>query len=262
MAKNCVPVYEQPGRHALATHDQRRTPDGYPARHPALDRYVPPGRQVRGALRLRLATTGDVRIADLNRLDRLPVYLAGDEQVASHLFELLHVAGVASVIAAPGEFGIPGRSPVAVTHGAVEHEGLRADQNLLPLTWTKFHGHNLLHEYFACPARFWFFALNGLAEGLSRVNGREVEIVVLLDRAPGQLANLVDASRFALFCTPVINLFKRHTDRIEISPARPSLIWCPPGSHRSTTKCSRWRPCTDRSQPPRTNWSSARSIRR
>jgi type VI secretion system protein ImpG len=122
------------------------------------------------------------------------------------------------VIAAPGEFGVPGRSPAAVIHGAVEHEGLGTDQNLLPLTWTKFHGHNLLHEYFACPARFWFFALNGLAEGLSRVNGREVEIVVLLDRAPGQLANLVDASRFALFCTPVINLFKRHTDRIEISP--------------------------------------------
>ena len=200
----------------LTITDARLT--GIPPDIPALDRYVPPDRQVRGALRLRLATTSDMLIADLKGLDRLPVYLAGDEQVASHLFELLHVAGVASVIAAPGKFGVPGGAPAAVTHGAIEHEGLRTDQNLLPLTWTKFHGHNLLHEYFACPARFWFFALNGLAQGLSRVNGREVEIVVLLDRAPGQLTNLVDASRFALFCTPVINLFKRHTDRIEISP--------------------------------------------
>ncbi len=200
----------------LAITDARLT--GVPPDIPALDRYAPPDRQVRGALRLRLATTDDVRIDDLKGLDRLPVYLAGDEQVASHLFELLHVASVASVIAAPGEFGASGRPPAVVTHNAVEHEGLRPDQNLLPLTWTKFHGHNLLHEYFACPARFWFFALNGLSEGLSRVNGREIEIVVLLDRAPGQFANLVDASRFALFCTPVINLFKRHTDRIEISP--------------------------------------------
>ncbi|RBB31310.1 type VI secretion system baseplate subunit TssF, partial [Burkholderia reimsis] len=191
---------------------------GIPPDIPALDRYVPAGTQVRGALRLRLATMGDVRVSDLKGLDRLPVYLAGDEQVASHLFELLHVASVASVIAAPGEFGASGRPPSAVTHNAVEHEGLRTDQNLLPLTWTKFHGHNLLHEYFACPERFWFFALNGLAEGLSRVDGSEVEIVVLLDRAPGQLANLVDASRFALFCTPVINLFKKHTDKVEISP--------------------------------------------
>ncbi|WP_321872824.1 type VI secretion system baseplate subunit TssF [Burkholderia ubonensis] len=191
---------------------------GVPPDIPALGRYVPASTQVRGALRLRLATTGNVRIGDLKGIDRLPVYLAGDEQVASHLFELLHVATVASVIAAPGEFGAPGRPPAAVTSHAVEHEGLRTDQNLLPLTWTKFHGHNLLHEYFACPARFWFFALNGLAEGFSRVDGCEVEIVVLLDRAPGQLANLVDASRFALFCTPVINLFRKHTDRVEISP--------------------------------------------
>ncbi|CAN0627488.1 Type VI secretion system component TssF1 [Burkholderia multivorans] len=200
----------------LTITDARLT--GVPPDIPALDRHVPPDRQVRGALRLRLATTDHMRIADLKGLDRLPVYLAGDEQVASHLFELLHVASVASVIAAPGEFGVSGQPPAVVTQNAIEHEGLRSDQNLLPLTWTKFHGHNLLHEYFACPARFWFFALNGLAEGLSRVNGREVEIVVLLDRTPGQFANLVDASRFALFCTPVINLFKRHTDRIEISP--------------------------------------------
>ncbi|BAX63404.1 type VI secretion system baseplate subunit TssF [Burkholderia stabilis] len=191
---------------------------GIPPDIPGLARYVSPDTQVRGALRLRLATTGDVRIADLKGLDRLPVYLAGDEQVASHLFELLHVGAIASVIGAPGEFGRPDRPPAAVTQGAVEHEGLRIDQNLLPLTWAKFHGHNLLHEYFACPARFWFFALTGLAEGLSRVDGREVEIVVLLDRSPAELANLVDASRFALFCTPVINLFSKHTDRIEISP--------------------------------------------
>lgn len=191
---------------------------GVPPDIAGLERYVPPDTQVRGALRLRLATTGDVRISDLKGLDRLPVYLAGDEQVASHLFELLHAGAVASVIGAPGEFGIPGRPLAAVTRNAVEHEGLRTDQNLLPLTWTKFHGHNLLHEYFACPARFWFFALNGLAEGFSAVHGREVEIVVLLDRPPAQLANLVDASRFALFCTPVINLFSKHTDRIEITP--------------------------------------------
>ncbi|KVC44722.1 type VI secretion system baseplate subunit TssF [Burkholderia diffusa] len=200
----------------LTITDARLT--GVPPDIPALDRHVPPDTQVRGALRLRLATNGEIRVADLKGLDRLPVYLPGDEQVASHLFELLHASSIATVIAAPGEFGAPGRRCAAVTRNAVEHEGLRPDQNLLPLNWTKFHGHNLLHEYFACPARFWFFALSGLAEGFSRIPGREVEIVVLLDRAPDSLATLVDASRFALFCTPVVNLFRKHTDRIEISP--------------------------------------------
>lgn len=38
----------------------------------------------------------------------------------------------------------------------VTYEGLEPDQGLLPLAWNVFHGHNLLHEYFACPERFYF----------------------------------------------------------------------------------------------------------
>ena len=187
---------------------------GIPPDVPSLDRYVPAHTQVRGALRLRLRMTGDANIADLKGLDTLPVYLAGDEQVASHLFELLHTASVSSLIGTPGDIG---RAPHAVTENAVGHEGLGPDQGLLPLTWSSFHGHNLLHEYFACPSRFYFFSLNGLEDGLRRVTGKETEIVVLLDRVPDALANLVDASRFALFCTPVINLFRQRTDRIELT---------------------------------------------
>jgi type VI secretion system protein ImpG len=190
---------------------------GIPPDIPALDRYVPANAKVRGALRLRLRTTGDARIADLKGLDRLPIYLPGDEQVASHLFELLHTGTVASITGVPGEFNTRGRPLHAVSSNAIVHEGLGVDQGLLPLTWSKFHGHNLLHEYFACPSRFFFFALTGLEEGLRRVSGREVEIVVLLDQSTERLSNLVDASRFALYCTPVINLFPKHMDRIELS---------------------------------------------
>ena len=187
---------------------------GIPPDIPSLDRYVGADVQVRGALRLRLRMTGDANIADLKGLDRLPIYLAGDEQVASHLFELLHTAGLASLTGTPGELG---RASHAVTSNAVLHEGLETDQGLLPLTWSSFHGHNLLHEYFACPSRFYFFSLTGLEAGLRRISGKEAEIVILLDRAPDTLANLVDASRFALFCTPVVNLFRQRTDRIELS---------------------------------------------
>lgn len=189
---------------------------GIPADIAALDRYVPANAQVHGALRLRLRTTGETRIADLKGLDRLPIYLAGDEQVASQLFELLHAAGIASITGAPGEFAARGSMLCAVSSNAVAHEGLGMNQGLLPLTWSKIHGHNLLQEYFACPGRFHFFALTGLEAGFRRVTGREVEIVVLLDQSPDRLANLVDASRFALFCTPVINLFPKSTDRIEL----------------------------------------------
>jgi type VI secretion system protein ImpG len=181
-----------------------------------LGRYVQSDRPLRGALRIRLQTTNGARIADLQGLDRLPVYLAGDEQVASHLFELLHAANVALVVGEPGQTGSVCEPLSAVTSSPVTHEGLGVDQGLLPLTWSKFHGHNLLQEFFACPSRFYFFTLTGLADGLRRVAGSEVEVIVLLDQPVERLANLVDASCFALFCTPVINLFETRTDQIEV----------------------------------------------
>lgn len=191
---------------------------GIPPDIVSLDRYAEPGRQVRGALRLQLSTTNGARMADLGGLDSLPVYLAGDAQIVSRLFELLHVSGMASVIDAPGEFSTPGHSPVAVTDQAVTHVGLGADEGLLPLTWAEFHGHNLLHEYFSCPQRFWFFSLNGLESGLRRISGTQAEVVLLLDRSPGEMASLVDESRFALFCTPIINLFGKKAARSRIAP--------------------------------------------
>jgi type VI secretion system protein ImpG len=190
---------------------------GIPPDIHGLERYVPAHAQVRGALRLRIRTTNKSRMATLEGLDRLPVYLAGDEQVASNLFELVHAAGIASIVGEPGEFSAPDRPFAAVSSKAVVHDGLNPDQGLLPLVWSRFHGHNLLQEYFSCPSRFYFFTLTGLAAGLKMTRGEEAEIVVLLDRAPDKLASLVDASRFALFCTPVINLFEQNLDRIELT---------------------------------------------
>ena len=197
---------------------------GAPPDIPALERYVPPHVQVTGALRLKLRMVGERNFSDLIGLDRLPVYLRGNEQVASHLFELLHTSAVATFTGEPGNLM---QRPHVVTEGALVHEGLGPDEGLLPLEWNTFHGHNLLHEYFACPERFYFFTLTQLAEGLSRVAGKEAEVLILLTKPPGALGGLVDVGQFALFCTPVINLFERRTDRIELNAAQPEFHLVP-----------------------------------
>lgn len=190
---------------------------GAPPDIPGLERYLPPNVQVAGALRLRLRTANGQRIGELVGLDRLPIYLRGDDQVASHLFELLHTSAVATFTGTPGQLG---QQPHVVTAGALVHEGLDPAHGLLPLAWNSFHGHNLVHEYFSCPERFYFFTLTQLAPGLRRLAGSEVEVIVLLGKAPGHLGALVDAQQFALYCTPVVNLFERRTDRIELNPAQ------------------------------------------
>jgi type VI secretion system protein ImpG len=47
--------------------------------------------------------------------------------------------------------------------------------------------------------------------------GTELEIAILFDRGEPSLESVVDASSFALFCTPAINLFPKRADRIHLS---------------------------------------------
>ncbi|HEV6968738.1 type VI secretion system baseplate subunit TssF [Roseateles sp.] len=189
---------------------------GVPPDIPSPDRYLPPHVQVQASLRLRLRLRGELRFCDLRGLDRLPIYLCGQEQLASHLFELLHAGSAASLVGTPGRMS---QQPHIVAEDALVHEGLTPADSMLPLPWNSWFGHNLLHEYFACPARFYFFALQGLAPGLARIQGQEAEVVVLLTRSKASLAAQVDASQFALHCTPAINLFEHRTDRLEVPPS-------------------------------------------
>jgi len=190
---------------------------GIPPDIQGLERYVPPHVTIQGALRLRLRLHDEGTFSQLDGLDTLPIHLCGNDQIASHLFELLHSAGCVVLTGKPGAMG---ERVHAVTTNAVSHVGMARGESALPLDWNKFHGHNLVHEYFACPQRFYFFGLNGLEPGLRRINGREAELVVLLSKSPQALVSQVDAGQFALFCTPVVNLFPMRTDRMEIQPGR------------------------------------------
>ncbi|MEM5343152.1 type VI secretion system baseplate subunit TssF [Paraburkholderia azotifigens] len=197
--------------------DARNT--GIPPDVPGIDRFVPAHATIKGALRLRIRTSTNVQIADLVDLDQLTLYLTGDETIASQIFELVHAATVATITGEPGRLADADQPFAAVSTKPVLHEGFGLDQTMLPLAWPKFHGHNVLHEFAAFPARFYFFTLTGLAAGLRKIKGNEAEILLLLDRAPGNLSALIDASRFALFCVPVINLFPERNSRIELRTA-------------------------------------------
>ncbi|EBX6014562.1 type VI secretion system baseplate subunit TssF [Salmonella enterica subsp. enterica serovar Dortmund] len=197
----------------LAIEEARLT--AAPPDMPALHRYLPASIHVAGALRITLRTFGELTFSQLAGLDRLPLYLCGEERTASHLFELLHTSAIATLAGVPGHFD--GVLDVNLKQ-PVMYEGLEPDQGLLPLAWNVFHGHNLLHEYFACPERFYFFTPTGLSAGLQKIHGGVAEIVILLNRLPPDwLIHQINAAQFSLFCTPVVNLFPRVTARIDVT---------------------------------------------
>lgn len=181
----------------LAIEEVRLT--AAPPDMPALHRYLPANIHVAGALRITLRTFGELTFSQLAGLNKLPFYLCGEERTASHLFELLHTSAIASLAGIPGHFD--GALDVNLKQ-PVMYEGLDPDQGLLPLAWNVFHGHNLLHEYFTCPERFFFFTPTGLSAGLQKINGGVAEIVILLNRLPPDwLIHQTNAAQFSLFCT-------------------------------------------------------------
>ncbi|HTU99167.1 MAG TPA: type VI secretion system baseplate subunit TssF [Luteitalea sp.] len=172
------------------------------------------GRRIRGGLRIRLKTIGQVPFKEI-ALDHLPIYLTGRDDAANALYELC-LSSALGVLVAPGPRGArTGLESLPAT--AVRPLGFEDDEALLPVTARSFHGYRLLIEYFAFPQRYRFVDLHGLAPALRNVAGDEVELVVLFGRGDASLESVVDASNVALFCTPAINLFERRADRIHIA---------------------------------------------
>lgn len=184
---------------------------------PNLEPYRISHHKLKGALRIKLHLKGEVLFSQLAGLDRLPIYINGDERIASHIFELVHASHVAVILRGGNENASYNH---VVSNSPLSFEGLQPDQSLLPVSWNIFHGHNLMQEYFSCRQRFYFFTPTQLAQGLKHNHTQEAEIIILLDRLEQNLIGHIDPACFLLFCTPAINLFPKRMDKIELNRAQ------------------------------------------
>jgi type VI secretion system protein ImpG len=169
---------------------------------------LPPA--ARAAIRLRLSTSGGVPLRELP-LDQLAIHLRGSDEMPARIYEKI-LGGIEGVLVQP-----VGGQPTLLPKSALAPMGFLDDEALLPVGRRTFQGYRLLQEYFAFPQRFLFVAIKGLCAALTRAPGTEVEITILLNRGDPLLEQSLDASNFALNCTPVVNLFQRRADRINVS---------------------------------------------
>lgn len=173
-------------------------------------------RQAKSAITIKLEAVGGARFSEMP-LDRLEFFLSGAELHALRVLELAVHHSVGTVCRSG-----PGSTARIVPLGdeAIRHEGFDPDQALLPYDARSFQGYRLLHEYFAFPDRYLFFSVKNLRAAAAAMDGTTMEIVILLDRADSDLERLVDAWHFSLFCTPIINLVPRRSDRIPVGPGQ------------------------------------------
>lgn len=176
-----------------------------------LDVRLPP--TVQATMRLRLRASGGIAFRDLP-LDRLCLHLRGGDDLPVRIYEKIF-AGVEGVLVAP--VGRPASWSRLLPKTAVQPVGFDEHHALLPSGKRTFKGYRLLQEYFAFPQRYQFIELGGLRQALSQCADPEVDITILLNRGDAQLEQSLDSSNFALNCTPVVNLFQRRADRINVS---------------------------------------------
>ncbi len=171
---------------------------------------IPP---TKAALRLRLQSPPTANMEKI-RADRLAFYLRGAGDVQMRLYEQIFAHGVGVVVQPKGR---PVRWREVMPASEIRQVGFEPSQALLPYDARSFHGYRLLHEYFAFPQRFMFFELGALQRGFSRCPDNQVDIIILFNEPDLRLDGAVEASQFALFCTPVINLFPKSADRIHLT---------------------------------------------
>jgi type VI secretion system protein ImpG len=174
------------------------------------DLRIPTLRPIRALLKLTLRSR-NMRFDRIN-LRTLPLFVAGRDEISTHLYEQLITSSSAVVM----RWGPDHTRDVAFASETrpVRAHGFDATQALLPAPSHALDSYRLLQEYFACPARFSFVELHGLAQGVKRCPADRLELIVALTQFDPALEHAVDAERLRLFATPVINLFSRTCSRV------------------------------------------------
>ena len=169
--------------------------------------------EVKAGIRWRLRCTAGLTFDKL-ALDGLPLYLQGAEELPMRLYEQL-LANALAIVVQPAKGTKAWREVAAKS--AIRPLGFANDEALLPYGPRSFQGYRFLQEYFAFPERYMMVELGGLGSGVRRCTDSELDIVVLLSDSDPVLENSVDASHFALFCAPAVNLFEKRADRIHLT---------------------------------------------
>jgi type VI secretion system protein ImpG len=166
------------------------------------------------ALRLRFEAPPEMPFGKQS-LQRLRLYLHGDGALISTLYELIFNHTLQVAYRFPDVKNAP---PVVLDPPqCIFPVGFEANEGILAYPPQAFLGYRLLTEYFAFPNKFLFVDLGGWDRLRAAGAGKQVEVVLFLNRTLNRLEQLLDASMFRLGCTPVVNLFEHTGEPIPLT---------------------------------------------
>ncbi|MBN9063564.1 MAG: type VI secretion protein [Rhizobiales bacterium 65-9] len=162
-------------------------------------------------------------------INALPFHLVGPEAEAIMLYE--QIFGNRSAIFARhlDEYGDPKVTELSGVD--IEQIGFGDDETLFPYDPRLFRGFAYLQEYFVFPRKFMGFRLKTKKRELFPLPARTIDLIITFREPAPRLAVAIDASMFALYAAPAVNLFPKTTDRIPIRTNQHEYQVIPDRSH-------------------------------
>lgn len=185
-------------------------------------------------LRLQFECQADMSFSKLS-LDRLRLYLSGDNQLIANLYEVLFNHTL-QVVFRSLDKDVKAAPIVLAPDQCLHPVGFERDEGLLPYPSQSFLGYRLLTEFFTFPNKFFFIDLGGWQEVRRAGLQKRVEVILFLNRTQPSLEQGVDVQTFRLGCTPIINLFQQTAEPIPLTQARYEYRIVPDRHHDGTDR--------------------------
>jgi type VI secretion system protein ImpG len=168
--------------------------------------------QAEAVIRIELQCHSEKLTVNQLTFDQLRFFLRGPHAYMGSLYELIFNNTLGIAIADPAASG----PPLLLPKSALRHVGFEAHESLLGTDPRSFWGYQLLSEYFSFPEKFMFFDLKEIPAAARPASNR-LAIFLYLNRHLTDLERHVSADTFQLGCTPIVNLFSRRAESIQLT---------------------------------------------
>ncbi len=158
-------------------------------------------------LKIRLSTFAD-SFSELT-LDALQFYINGHRTTQSALYEGIIAPDLPCAVA----LDLSTEAQI-IPKMVPRPDGFSENETIFHMPSQAHPAYTLLLEYFFCPDKFFFFTLEGFKQ---LAPAKTIDILVPISNPDTLLKLGVDTSSLLLGCTPIINLFKKISDPIQVS---------------------------------------------
>jgi len=188
--------------------------------------------EVVAAVRISLKTLGSQSFSQLS-LQELRFFFDGNPSTAHQLYDLFFRRACGVIVSphqADTEASQVGAQASFLPAEVLRQVGFQTDEGLFDSKGSAHLGHRLLQEYFVFPDKFLFGEIGGLDNKVLANVGKELDLLLLLDRLPLELEAKLGPENLKLGCVPAANLFPHQAEPITLKHTVPEYRVVPESS--------------------------------